>query len=45
MVTTPSLAGGKAEVEIVAVEGDPLADIGALEKPVFVMKGGTVVAR
>jgi imidazolonepropionase-like amidohydrolase len=29
--------------DLVAVPGDPLADIGQLEKPVFVMKAGTVV--
>jgi imidazolonepropionase-like amidohydrolase len=30
------------EADIIAVEGDPLQDIGALEKVVFVMKGGRV---
>lgn len=29
--------------DIVAVDGDPLADVRVLEKPVFVMKGGEVV--
>jgi imidazolonepropionase-like amidohydrolase len=29
--------------DIIAVRGDPLADIGAMEKVVFVMKGGEVV--
>ena len=29
--------------DIVAVEGDPLADITVMEKVVFVMKGGTVI--
>jgi imidazolonepropionase-like amidohydrolase len=29
--------------DIVAVDGDPLADIGAMERVVFVMKGGAVV--
>lgn len=29
--------------DIIAVAGDPLADITTLEKPVFVMKGGTVI--
>ncbi len=28
--------------DVIAVEGDPLADIGALEKVTFVMKGGVV---
>lgn len=30
------------EADIIAVDGDPLQDIGALEKVVFVMKGGKV---
>ena len=30
------------EADIIAVEGDPLQDIGALEKVVFVMRGGRV---
>ena len=29
--------------DIVAVSGDPLADIGVMERVVFVMKGGEVV--
>ena len=29
--------------DIVAVSGDPLADIGAMENVVFVMKGGEVI--
>ena len=29
--------------DIIAVQGDPLADVTVLEKPVFVMKGGAVV--
>ncbi len=29
--------------DIIAVSGDPLADVTVLEKPVFVMKGGAVV--
>jgi imidazolonepropionase-like amidohydrolase len=36
-----TLEAGK-EADIVAVAGDPLADIGATEKVVFVMKGGKV---
>lgn len=28
---------------MIAVAGDPLADVTTLEKPVFVMKGGAVV--
>jgi imidazolonepropionase-like amidohydrolase len=31
--------------DMIAVAGDPLADVTTLEKPVFVMKGGVVVAR
>lgn len=33
-------AGGWAD--LIAVRGDPLADVTVLERPVFVMKGGTV---
>lgn len=33
------------EADLIAVAGDPLQDIGALEKVVFVMKGGTVIRR
>ena len=29
--------------DIIAVAGDPIADIGAMEKVVFVMKGGEVI--
>ena len=29
--------------DIIAVAGDPLADVTTLERPVFVMKGGTVI--
>ena len=31
--------------DLIAVTGDPLADVTVLEKPVFVMKGGMVVRR
>jgi imidazolonepropionase-like amidohydrolase len=31
--------------DIIAVAGDPLADVTTLEKPVFVMKGGAVIRR
>jgi imidazolonepropionase-like amidohydrolase len=31
--------------DIIAVAGDPLADVATLERPVFVMKGGMVVKR
>ena len=37
-----TLATGKL-ADIVAVPGDPLSDIGAMERPIFVMKGGEVV--
>src|SRR6185503_687592 len=33
------------EADLIAVAGDPLADIGALERVVFVMRGGRVVKR
>jgi imidazolonepropionase-like amidohydrolase len=36
-----SLAPGKL-ADVVAVPGDPLADVHVLERPVFVMKGGVV---
>jgi imidazolonepropionase-like amidohydrolase len=37
-----SIEAGKL-ADIVAVDGDPLADVGAMERVVFVMKGGEVV--
>ena len=39
-----TLEAGK-EADVVAVSGDPLADIHAMEKARFVMKGGTVYRR
>jgi imidazolonepropionase-like amidohydrolase len=36
-----TIAGGY-EADLIAVDGDPLADIGALEHVVFVMRGGTI---
>ncbi len=39
-----SIAGGKL-ADIVAVPGNPLADIGVMERVIFVMKGGAVVKR
>jgi imidazolonepropionase-like amidohydrolase len=39
-----SLAPGY-EADLIAVDGNPLEDIGALERVVFVMKGGRVVRR
>jgi len=38
-----SVAPGKY-ADIVAVQGDPLADIRTLEHPVWVMKGGSVAS-
>lgn len=40
---TGSLARGK-QADIIAVEGDALADLGAFARVPFVMKGGTIVA-
>jgi len=37
-----SIEAGKY-ADIVAVSGDPIADIGELERVKFVMKGGTIV--
>jgi len=37
-----TLEAGKF-ADIVAVSGDPLSDIGAMEHVVFVMKGGEIV--
>jgi imidazolonepropionase-like amidohydrolase len=41
---TGTLEPGKA-ADIVAVPGDPLADIGVTERPLLVMKGGQVVVQ
>jgi imidazolonepropionase-like amidohydrolase len=37
-----SIESGK-DADIVAVSGDPIADLGELEHVKFVMKGGTIV--
>jgi len=42
--TLGSVAAGK-EADLVALDGDPLADITAVTRVVFVMKGGTVYKR
>ena len=34
-----------AWAELIAVRGDPLSDVRVLERPTFVMKGGTVYRR
>jgi len=39
--TTGSVAVGK-QADLVLVPGDPLSDITAMQRPAFVMKGGTV---
>jgi imidazolonepropionase-like amidohydrolase len=39
-----TLEAGK-QADVVAVPGDPLADIHATEKVTFVMKGGTIYRR
>jgi imidazolonepropionase-like amidohydrolase len=39
--TIGSLASGM-EADLIAVDGDPVADITALQRVVFVMKGGNV---
>lgn len=39
---TGSIAAG-LDADIIALEGDPLKDITAVRRIVFVMKGGTIV--
>ncbi len=42
---TPMQAIQAATVDLIAVTGDPLADVAALQSVAFVMKGGEVVKR
>jgi imidazolonepropionase-like amidohydrolase len=44
-VTDRGIIGTGKLADLIGVPGDPLTDITVLERPVFVMKGGTVVRR